>query len=362
MKATQITFVIGGLFTYNFISPAYANQSDLCESLLAQGVRDTSNQHITASRFGEIRSRVCSQDYESYGKATAQAMSGGFDLPGLFGISAADSTANSEYSTKWSSFCNANYSELSTNSQIDSYFSTANQAFLHSFDLCISKNSENFIRYVQPEPDGKTFSIVFQDRRFGISNFTINNITLTVNGVKTVPVQQVCDFSEKFPYNTKSLNYFSIVCRKAPEDEVIVNAMTSAGGIDPVTVPSVPSPGPNVTDRITALEGDVYKITKDLDDNIKDINGRIDNVRDSYTRIETSGEYNPGLGKHDTHTFSFSFPVSHAGISPAGNYTNIDSIKITDISGNNVTVHCDFHGSGPNGQGLISYVVWASSK
>ena len=130
-------------------------QSSACTALLAQGIRDTSSQQITEARFNQIKSNVCNSNYDTFAKATSQAMNGGFDLPGVFGISAVSATANSDYSQKWSNFCQANYSLAMENSDLKTSVSTANQSVLHSFDNCVKVTSEQFVRYVEPQSDGK---------------------------------------------------------------------------------------------------------------------------------------------------------------------------------------------------------------
>ena len=75
-------------------------------------------------------------------------------------------------------------------------------------------------------------------------------------------VLQSCDvpspFNHSFPWDTgvpqMNTNAFSIVCRKTPSDTVVVAGTTSAGNIDPVVVQAVPAPGPNIADRVSALE------------------------------------------------------------------------------------------------------------
>jgi hypothetical protein len=205
-------------------------------------------------------------------------MSGGFDLPGLFGISAGSATSNSDYGVKWSNFCQANYATAMSNSDLSTYFSTANQSVLHSFDNCVNVTSEQFIRYVQPQEDGKTFAIVFDNKSGGDASFTIESITLTISGGGSMRVQDDCDFRHPFPWGTRPLHSISIVCRKRPEEAVVVNATTSAGNIVPVTVPAVPAPGPGIADRVAAIEGVVGTLsgnTQALTQNIQSLSQKV---------------------------------------------------------------------------------------
>jgi hypothetical protein len=86
-------------------------QSSACTALLAQGIRDTSSLQITEYRFNQIKSNVCNSNYDTFAKASSQAMNGGFDLPGVFGISFGSANANSDYTQKWSNFCQSDYSK-----------------------------------------------------------------------------------------------------------------------------------------------------------------------------------------------------------------------------------------------------------
>jgi hypothetical protein len=154
-------------------------QSSACTALLAQGIRDTSSLQITEYRFNQIKSNVCNSNYDTFAKASSQAMNGGFDLPGVFGISFGSANANSDYTQKWSNFCQSDYSKAISNAELRSFVSTANQSVLHSFDNCVNTTAERFIRYVEPQPDGKTFAMVFKNKREGMASFVINNVNLT---------------------------------------------------------------------------------------------------------------------------------------------------------------------------------------
>jgi hypothetical protein len=247
-----------------FVKPAFP--ADICSALLAQGIRDTSSQQVSESRFNELRSNICNSSYDSYSKAASQAMSGGFDVPGIFGISFGSANADTEYSTKWKNFCQADYNLAISNSELRTYFSTANRSVLNSFDNCVNVTSERFIRFVEPQADGKTFSITFDNKRQGNATFKVLGISLTDSTTgQVMDVQQSCDvpppFKHSFPWDTgipqMNTNAFSIVCRKSPADTVVVAGTTSAGNIDPVSVQAVPAPGPTIADRVAALEANL---------------------------------------------------------------------------------------------------------
>ena len=240
-----------------------ANASDICAELLAQGIRDTSSQQVTEARFNELRSNICNASYDSYSKAAQQAASGGFDVPGIFGISFGSANADTEYSTKWTNFCQADYNLAIANSELRTYFTTANRSVLNSFDNCVNVTSERFIRYVEPQPDGLTFSITFDNKRQGNATFKVLGISLTDStAAQVMDVRHSCDvpppFNHSFPWDTgvaeMNTNAFSIVCRKTANHSVVVAGTTSAGNIDPVVIPAVPSPGPGIADRVAALE------------------------------------------------------------------------------------------------------------
>jgi hypothetical protein len=279
-------YVVGFLLLHISTPVAAFAQSSACTALLAQGIRDTSSTQITESRFNEIKSNVCNSNYDTYSKASSQAMNGGFDLPGVFGISAGSQSANSDYALKWSNFCQANYSRAMANADLRSFVSTANQSVLHSFDNCVNVTSEQFVRYVEPQPDGKTFSIVFKNKREGTTSFVISKISLTDATAGTLlSVKDNCDFSDALPFDTKPLNAFSIVCRKKADDTVIVSGITDAGNIDPVSVPAVPAAGPNIEDRVSALEGTTQSLQKAL--SLASANGDIIISRDDLTTFQS---------------------------------------------------------------------------
>ncbi len=265
LSSTKRFFTLTTLAAMVLIArPAFS--ADICAVLLSQGIRDTSSQQITESRFNELKSNVCNSSYDSYSKAATQAASGGFDVPGIFGISFGSANAESEYSTKWRNFCQSDYGLAISNSELRTYFSTANRAVLNSFDNCVNVTSERFIRYVQPQPDGRTFSITFDNKRQGNSTFRVLAISLTNSTTaQTMNVLQSCDvpppFNHSFPWDTgvpaMNTNAFSIVCRKNANDSVIVGGTTSAGNIDPVVVPAVPNAGPTIGDRVSALEANL---------------------------------------------------------------------------------------------------------
>jgi hypothetical protein len=239
--------------------------ADTCSEMLKYGVRDVQTTNLTESRFNEVRQSVCTSSYDSYSKATSSAQSGGFDVVGYFGISGSNSNAANEYATKWSNFCQADYGKAISDTDLRTYSSTINLGLLQYFDRCVSITAEQFIRYVQPSQDGKTFSIVFNNRRSGVAGFQIDQLTLkdTTTGGTLDPTKD-CDLPSTLPYNTHGYNALNIVCSKAADHEVIVNGMTTAGLIEVVRVPAVPTPPPALSDRVTAIAADLKAVTERL--------------------------------------------------------------------------------------------------
>ncbi len=237
------------------VQPKYAG-GDICEALLDQGIRDVQSSNISESRFNEIKASVCTADYDSYSKAQSESASGGFDIPGYFGISASDANANTEYSTKWSTFCGADYSKATSDSQIRTFVSTINQGILGAFNHCVDVNSERFIRYVQPDPAGSQFTIVFQNRGGGVGGFRVDQLTIldATTNRKLDPTKD-CDLPSPIPYDTNGYTALNILCTKSAADTVVVSGKATLGLIDPVSVPAVPTPPPSVADRVTVLEG-----------------------------------------------------------------------------------------------------------
>lgn len=72
---------------------------------------------------------------------------------------------------------------------------------------------------MEPQPDGKTFAMVFKNKREGMASFVINNVNLTdATDGATLSVKDSCDFQQNFPFDTQPLNAFSIVCRKKAQN------------------------------------------------------------------------------------------------------------------------------------------------
>jgi hypothetical protein len=302
-------------------SPAVA--TDVCAALLAQGIRDTSSTQVTESRFNELKANVCNSSYDSYSKAASQAASGGFDVPGIFGISFGSANANTEYSTKWTNFCQADYNLAISNSELRTYFSTANRAVLTSFDNCVNVTSERFIRFVEPQADGNTFSITFDNKRQGNATFKVIGISLTDSTTKTVMnVLDSCDvpppFKRAFPWDTgvsqMNTNAFSIVCRRSSDHTIVVAGTTTAGNIDPVTVKPVPSPGPTIADRVAALEANLQAANAKNDTLAKGLDDLKGTTQSTLAAIGT-GE---NLGQH---TFARGHDVTPYGC-PSGQFVS----------------------------------------
>lgn len=284
--------------------PQNVSSQEICAALLAQGIRDTSSNQISESRFNELKSNVCNSNYDSYSKAAQKAMNGGFDLPGIFGISFGSSNSNQEYGTKWSNFCKSDYSTAMSNTETKSYFSTANRAVLNSFDNCVNNTSERFIRYIEPQANGKTFAIIFNNRRQGVGSFEIVKISLTnATSGQVIKFKDACDFDHELPWKTGSLNAISIVCRKSPEDSIVVSGTTTAGNIDPIEVPAITNPSPTVEDRISKIEGGLLSVKQDIKHSIskveeadKKLSDRIENLGKNDKRIDQPGTFNTQTG------------------------------------------------------------------
>ena len=84
------------------------------------------------------------------------------------------------------------------------------------------------------------------------------------------------------PFDTKPLNSYSIVCRKKAEDTVVVSGITDAGNIDPVSVPGVPGAGPNIGDKVSALEGEVQGL-RTLDTEVTELKQALLNIQGLLT-------------------------------------------------------------------------------
>jgi len=84
------------------------------------------------------------------------------------------------------------------------------------------------------------------------------------------------------PFDTKPLNSYSIVCRKKAEDTVVVSGITDAGNIDPVSVPGVPGAGPNIGDKVSALEGEVQGL-RTLDTEVTELKQALPNIQGLLT-------------------------------------------------------------------------------
>jgi hypothetical protein len=274
--------------------PISSIADDICSSLLSNGIRDATSTDITESRFSVVKGQVCNQAYDSYAKASSQAAGGGFDLVGVFGINGSTANAESVYSTKWQSFCKASYAEASSNYELKTFSSTINQRILASFDRCVELTSERFIRYVEPSADGRTFVLKFFNKRAGDPSFKLEQLTLldTTTGKQLDPRQgKDCDLQGSVPYDTKPYNVLTILCQKDPTHEVRVNAKTTAGPIDVVSVPAVPKFPPSLADRLVALEGQVAAVRSEanalsaaLQTSVTSLNSRVTGVRLRMTR------------------------------------------------------------------------------
>jgi len=262
----QITCTTGlVLLTFFFGSPAIA-QNSVCEALLQHGVRDTSITDFSQDRFLEIRAQSCNENYSTLEKASAQAQSGALDIPGYLGINASSSDANSEYNKKYSLLCSSDYNKAVADTTIHSFISTINAALLQSFDKCVENTQERFIRYVEPRAGGKVFSIVFRNNRLGNPSFTLRQLTIfdATTGASITPDALHCDLPKPLPIDTSPDNAMTILCFKPAADELVVSAQTSAGPIDPVTIPAVPPPPPGIEGKLADLEGklEIIKATK----------------------------------------------------------------------------------------------------
>jgi hypothetical protein len=263
-------------------------QVSICDSLIRKGIRDIHATSVTESRFIDIRVNVCNSNYDTYAKASSAAASGGFDLVGVFGINAASANATNDYATKWSQLCKADYNVSKSDSNIVTYIETINANMLRSFDNCINATVERFIRYVEPSQDGKTFNIIFKDKRGGLTlGFKITQLTLrdTDTGKNLDPAHD-CNLEKPLPFDTGGYNSWNIICQKPADHAVIVSAITSAGMIDPVTVPAVPPPPPGAAEQIAKLNGQVETLTEDISkikvasqNAITNINNDLDKLR-----------------------------------------------------------------------------------
>lgn len=245
---------------------AYANDgSGICAALLKQGIRDTEVVNISESRFLENQSQICTTNYENYSKAKSAAESGGLDVPGYFGISAAAANAEAEYSTKYTNYCQASYAKAVSDDQLHTFMNRANLGVLHSFDHCVDVQAQTFVRYVEPLANGKTFKVVFKNRLEGDGKFIVSKLTIRDTATNSdLKLNRDCDFTDALPYKSE-LNALTITCTKRPDQEIVVSGATNLGLIEPVIIRAIPVPPPAFADRLATAEQRISALVKDRD-------------------------------------------------------------------------------------------------
>lgn len=268
MISTRVlTLSVLGLLSY--MPVVQADTSDLCVSILNQGIRDTQTVDVSEHRFNELRSEVCKSNYDTFSKASSASASGGLDVPGIVGVSGSEEHADQVYSERRNNFCSADYAKATLDTNLRTYLSSANQAMLNVLDNCVKLTSEQFVRYVEPTPDGHIFIINFINKSEGRAGFTLSKLTLLDEITDQVldPTKD-CDLDSAIPYEVKEENALRITCRKVKEHPVKVSAKTSLGWIKPVSVAGVPSAPPGITERVTKIEGDLAALNKSVDKKI----------------------------------------------------------------------------------------------
>ena len=166
-------------------TPAFS--ADIWAMHLAWGIRHTSSQRVTEAGFSELTANICNASYDRYSKAASQATSEGSDVLSVFAVNLGSANANTEYYTKWTNFCRADYSLAISNSDLKTYYTTANRAVLNSFDNCVNVTSERFVRCVEPQPVGRTFPIRFDNKRQANATFKVLRISPTDSTVMDSP-------------------------------------------------------------------------------------------------------------------------------------------------------------------------------
>jgi hypothetical protein len=239
-----------------------ATAQSICSELLREGIRDTEQTQVSESRFSEIQAQVCSSSYDSYDKAVAQSAAGNLDVIGIFGLSAGGSNNSQEYSEKRRAFCSSDYSKTTSDSQLRTTFLRANATLLHSFDHCVSVTSQEFIRYVEPQSSGRTFSVVFEDHRT-VGPFQLQELSLidVKDPRKRLDLAKDCSFRHRLPYPTDAnQRSLAIVCVKAPQDSYIITGQTTAGTLMPVTVPAVLQAPASIESRLGIVEASLKNL------------------------------------------------------------------------------------------------------
>jgi hypothetical protein len=283
------------LATISICSPAASQE--ICAQLLQQGVRDVSTTDTTEARFALLKAAICTTQYDTLDKARSASGSGGLDVVGVFGVSGSGSDASSEYSSRYNNYCSSNYSNASSDSTLRTYTATANQKLLDSFDKCVANTSERFIRYVEPQPDGRSFNVVFLNKTGAASGFTVSALTIldTTESNFLAPEDACQSGTKKISFPLKdSFNTVILSCKKVADHQYVVHGISDRGPILPIVIPAVPKPPIGLEERVAALDSRVSEI-KTLQEQLAN------KITDSVTQlgIKIQSESAANLAKWD---------------------------------------------------------------
>ncbi|RVH92234.1 hypothetical protein CN074_28855 [Sinorhizobium medicae] len=283
------------LAAISICSPAASQE--ICAQLLQQGVRDVSTTDTTEARFALLKASMCTTQYDTLDKARSASASGGLDVVGVFGISGSGSDASSEYSSRYNDYCSSNYSNASSDSTLRTYTATANQKLLDSFDKCVANTSERFIRYVEPQPDGRSFNVVFLNKIGAASGFTVSALTiLDTTESNFLAAEDVCQSGTQkisFPLRD-SFNTVILSCKKVADHQYVVHGISDRGPILPIVIPAVPKPTIGLEERVAALDSRISEL-KTLEEQLS--NKLTDSVAQLGSKIQSESDAN--LAKWD---------------------------------------------------------------
>ncbi|CAJ5252584.1 Uncharacterised protein [Burkholderia pseudomallei] len=231
-----------------------------CKAVLDQGLFDQDSLTFNTASFILNRNTICKSDYSKFDEAHALAASGGFDIPGVFGISGSDAEASQRYEETWHNYCQAQYDEVQNNSSLRSIAQHASAAILGSFDHCIDVLGERTVRYIKPTDAGSGFTIFIEKHVNGYQEIQIEGIDMLDNETgQPLPISGCYRNNEPLsisllPLKSNGSNQLSVLCAKPKNHSISVKVTSSAGDVPTVTVPASPPAPPSLVDRVQILE------------------------------------------------------------------------------------------------------------
>lgn len=210
-------------------SPVSADSD--CNNMLKFGIYDTSDTQTSSVRSNLVKSWLCNSTVDDIASARSAAQNAGVGID-IFSLNYGSATAESNFHSWKSNFCSSDLNQESQDIQNKQTIRQASDVLVKSFVSCL--NAPGFYAWI--ERDSKsTFVIHAKLNALG----PLRAATITSFSITPKSIADSCSATDLFSPGKTIVNEIVSVCKRSPDEDVLITLNTDIKGY-PFVLPKDP--------------------------------------------------------------------------------------------------------------------------